>query len=120
MTSAYVDLTQLRNLTGNDRGFMIEILEMIQTQSPETVEQMSSQYQNGELKELSAAAHKFKSSINVLGNPGLIDLMKNIELTALDVGGDTQLDSLMSEFEQVCDQLLGHIQEEVAQLKATA
>ena len=56
----------------------------------------------------------------MLGNPELIDLMKNIEHTALDLEGDTQLGSLMSEFEQVCDQLLGHIRSEVAQLRATS
>jgi len=120
MTSAYIDLSQLRNLTGNDQAFMIEILEMIEVQSPETVEQMSSQFQHGELKELSAAAHKFKSSINVLGNPELINLMKSIELTALEPGTDSQLGSLMDEFEAVCDQLLGHIRSEVQQLKAVS
>ncbi|MEO0896135.1 MAG: Hpt domain-containing protein [Bacteroidota bacterium] len=112
-----LDFEQLRALTGDDPEFMLEILEIIEDQSPEVLSTMKTQLELGEYKNLSATAHKYKSSINILGNLELNRLVKDIELKSKTSDGISDLNGLMSEFEQICGKLLYTIKGEIEALK---
>ena len=113
-----LDLEQLRSLTGEDPEFMIEILEMIEEQSPEVMAEIDSLMSQQAYEPLGRAAHKYKSSVNILGNENLTRLLKDIELTAMDPGSRAALPPLLDDFRKVCDQLLVAIKSELRSLKA--
>ncbi|MDX2249094.1 MAG: Hpt domain-containing protein [Bacteroidia bacterium] len=111
-----INLTHLKSIIGDDNEFVVEILEMIRLQSPEVVSTMEVQLENKDYKALGATAHKYKSSINVLGNPLLSGIIRNIENTATDAADKTLLPDMVQEFRQTCDVLLKEIQNELNRL----
>lgn len=112
-----IDFAQLSMLSDEDPEFMIEILELIEKQSPVVLSEMKSQLQKGAFADLSATAHKYKSSINILRNNTLDTLVKNIETNAKTQEKWGELNDLMKEFEEVCDKLLEAVRAELMGLK---
>lgn len=112
-----INLDHLKSMTGDDNEFVIEILEMIEEQSPDVITEMFTQLESQDYTSLGATAHKYKSSINILGNAELINLMKDIENTAVDGNDIGTLVELVNQFEEVCNGLLGTIREELNKLQ---
>ena len=112
-----LDLSQLRMLSGDDDEFTIDILESIQEESPETISSMQSLLTENKMEKLGATAHRFKSTVNVLGNARINGLLKDIENTAIDSGNVENLSGMMTEFQQLCDQMLQSIQTELDRIK---
>ncbi|TAE50545.1 MAG: Hpt domain-containing protein [Bacteroidetes bacterium] len=117
MATMQIDLSQLRTLTGDDNEFMIEILELILEQSPVVVEDMKRMLSQGDYPALGATAHKYKSSINILGNPDLNQLMRVIENTARDSEQKDILPDAVREFESYASEMLDLIRTEVDLLR---
>lgn len=115
-----LDLSQLKTLTGDDTEFIIEILEMIMDQSPEVLSKMESEFETSDFSSLGATAHKYKSSINVLGDSQLIQLMTDIELTTKDADQKEALFPLMSRFKDVCNAILDQVSSELQELKTNS
>ncbi|MCI4667038.1 MAG: Hpt domain-containing protein [Bacteroidia bacterium] len=112
-----IDFAQLSMLSEDDPEFMIEILELIQDQSPGVLTEMKTQLQSGSYLALSATAHKYKSSINILGNSVIDNLVNSIEKNAKTEEKWEELDDLVQEFESVCDRLLEAVKVELEELK---
>ncbi len=112
-----LNFEQLRMLTGEDADFMIEILEIIEDQSPEVLEEMKEQLAKGDYSSLSATAHKYKSSINILGNLHLNNIVKDLEDKAKNNKNWDELEGLIFEFEGVCDKLLDAVRDELDSLR---
>ncbi len=115
-----INLDQLKSLTGGDSAFMIEILELIEKQSPHTLASMSQSFASQDYSALGAAAHKYKSSINFLGNPDLIKLMKDIEWEATENEDHVELPALLEEFETICTELTERISLELSELRKSS
>lgn len=114
-----VSFEKLEVLAGDEPEFMIEILEMILEESPGIQLKMNALYESQDHDVLASTAHKFKSSVNVLGNPVMDKLLKDIENTAsgkIDQGTE-QLPDLMTSFQEVCDSILDQIQVKLNELK---
>ena len=112
-----LDFAHLKSLTGEDNEFMIEILELIIEQSPGVLDEMYQQLESKDFVALGATAHKYKSSINILGNTDLINLMKDIEDNACLAPEQESLVDLVNHFRGVCDQLLDALGKEIGSLK---
>lgn len=112
-----LDLTNLVAVTNGDPGFIREILELIEQQSPPTRELMNNSYEVGDYKTLGAAAHKFKSSVAYLGNEKLVELTKRIELTATQTQDKQELFQLMAEFHAIYGELMSRIGQELDRLR---
>lgn len=113
-----LDFEHLRSLTGEDNEFMIEILELIVEQSPDVLTEMHTQLDAQDFESLGATAHKYKSSINILGNQKLMGLMKDLEDTATGNQELQKLTDLVQEFEQVCNLMLTELNNELNVLQA--
>ncbi|MEZ4777538.1 MAG: Hpt domain-containing protein [Bacteroidia bacterium] len=111
-----INLTHLKSIIGDDNEFVIEILEMIQNQSPGVVADMEVLLENHDYRALGEVAHKYKSSINILGNPVLSGMIREIENTAIDAPNQDVLQNLVQEFRETCDSLLQVIENELQQL----
>ncbi|MEO0468302.1 MAG: Hpt domain-containing protein [Bacteroidota bacterium] len=114
----YLDLSQLRLLSGDDDEFTIDILESIQEESPEAASAMSSLLAEQDMNKLGATAHRFKSTVNVLGNTNMNGLLKDIENNATDGGSLEDLQGMVQSFQQMCDLMLESIQLELDKLRA--
>lgn len=113
-----LDFENLRSLTGDDNEFMIEILELIVEQSPDVLTEMQTQLNSRDYITLGATAHKYKSSINILGNQELMFLMKELEDTATGNQETEKLVDLVGKFEHVCDLMLKELNNELAVLQS--
>lgn len=122
MSTARIELSfeKLEMLAGEEPEFMIEILEMIVDESPEVRAKMDAQFTASQHQELASTAHKFKSSVNVLGHPVMDQLLKDIENTASGrlPSESENLSDLMNQFQQACDVILDQIQLKLQELKA--
>ncbi|MEL6672293.1 MAG: Hpt domain-containing protein [Bacteroidota bacterium] len=113
-----LDFTHLQSLTGDDNEFMIEILELIVEQSPDVLSDMQDQLAQDNYAALGSTAHKYKSSINILGNVELLSMMNQLEIKSHHQGPREELSSLVASFEKICDQMLFAIKNKLSDLKA--
>ena len=86
-----VDLDSLRELSGNDLNFISEILGMFTATANEQVEEMNELLKANNMAALSAVAHKFKSSVSILGNSRLYELVNDIEYRAKNNGNREEI-----------------------------
>lgn len=93
---------------------------MISLQSPQLLEKMNQEYSEEDFTAMSQTAHKYKSSLQILGNPGLITMAQEVEDLAGSGHHSERLASLVETFNQICDQLLDIIQEELIFLTKSA
>ena len=119
-SQAHIDISSLRQMTGNDADFLIEVLELIRSQSPQMLTQMQDSLREDELSKLGATAHKMKSTLHVLGNRDWVDLLKNLELAAKGEHNREASAELLQELQVVCDLMLDRIDDELHQLRSKA
>lgn len=117
---AFIDIAPLRQMTGNDSAFLIEVLELIRNQSPIMLLQMQDSLRQDDLNSLGATAHKLKSTLHVLGNSDWLTLLKELEYWSKEEGDKSASASLLEDFQNVCDQMLDRIDDELSQLRAEA
>lgn len=77
-----IDLNSLKELSGNDNDFIKEILSMFNSTASQQVQEMRDALAKDAMDILGASAHKFKSSVSVLGNSQLYELVTSIEYGA--------------------------------------
>ncbi|WP_372754140.1 Hpt domain-containing protein [Labilibaculum sp.] len=61
------DLSYLKEMSGNDNGIIVEMIDIFLEQIPEFENEISSHYKARDWQELGAIAHKAKSSVRTLG-----------------------------------------------------
>ncbi|HEY6897966.1 MAG TPA: MASE4 domain-containing protein [Rhodocyclaceae bacterium] len=93
-----VDLGVLEALVGADPTVVRELLQVFRIASLETVGQLKASFQSGAMAQVSAAAHKLKSSARSIGALQLGDLSAAIE-QAGKIGDGEQLAALLPQFE---------------------
>lgn len=89
MLDKAIDLSSLRMMADNDEEFMIDILETFNSSADESVYNMQAALCHGDMPGLKAEAHKFKSSVSILGNETVTQYLQVIEALAED-GQDQQ------------------------------
>jgi len=112
-----LDLSQLKMLSGDDDDFVVEILEMITGSAFDTTGDMKRHLANGDFEDLSAVAHKFKSTVNVLGDDDLTGLLDDIEVTAKTTKDQAALGASIKHFTHVITQLVKLINAELTTLR---
>lgn len=86
-----IDLDSLRELSGNDLDFIAEILGMFTATANEQVQEMKELLKAGNMAGLSSVAHKFKSSVSILGNSRLYELVNELEYRAKNNGNHHEI-----------------------------
>ncbi|MDP5171251.1 MAG: Hpt domain-containing protein [Bacteroidia bacterium] len=115
-TLLVIDLAPLRSLSGDDTEFVKEILEMISIQSPQLLDKINEEYAREEYQAMSKTVHKYKSSLQILGNQSLISMVQEMEDLSSTGHTTPRLASLLDTFNSICDQLLDIIREELIML----
>ncbi|MDE5422175.1 Hpt domain-containing protein [Ancylomarina sp. DW003] len=74
-----IDLSYLKEMSGNNKEIMIEMVEIFIEQTPEFTQGISNYFENKQWTELGAIAHKAKSSVRIMGMSELGDCLEKIE-----------------------------------------
>jgi HPt (histidine-containing phosphotransfer) domain-containing protein len=77
--SKIIDLSYLKEMSGNNKDIMIEMVEIFIEQNPEFTEGISTSFENKQWTELGAIAHKAKSSVRIMGMNDLGNCLEQIE-----------------------------------------
>ncbi len=104
-----IDLDSLRELSGNDLDFIAEILGMFTATANEQVQEMKELLKAGNFTGLSGVAHKFKSSVSILGNSRLYDLVNDIEYRAKNSGNREEISEKLALLAVIVDRVYEEI-----------
>lgn len=74
-----IDLSYLKEMSGNNKDIMIEMVEIFIEQNPEFTDGISNHFENKKWTELGAVAHKAKSSVRIMGMDEIGDCLEKIE-----------------------------------------
>ena len=77
--SKIIDLSYLKEMSSNNKDIIVEMIEIFIEQTPEFTEGISNHFKNRQWTELSAVAHKAKSSVKIMGMDKLGDCLEKIE-----------------------------------------
>lgn len=113
-----IDINKMQLVLGDDKDFFLEIFEIMQSQIPKVLKGMYEYVDEGDNIKLSSIAHRFKSTVNILGNVYLTTLIKEIESKGKENADNDLLHALVVKLEVACNILEGHIDEVILQLKS--
>ena len=74
-----IDLAYLKEMSGNNKEIMVEMVEIFIEQYPEFTEGISNYFENKQWTQLGAITHKAKSSFRIMGMSELGDCLEKIE-----------------------------------------
>lgn len=75
---------KLMHLANGDKAFVLEMITLFLLKASESQQVIVESFHNKEYKKLADQAHKLKSSIQIVANSKLHQLVKDIEKQALD------------------------------------
>lgn len=110
-------LDYLRELSGGDRDFIAEILEMFISEAPQAMMQSSQYLEQKNYELLRITVHKLKSSVQVVGGNHLTGLISDIEAYAKDSKPE-MLPQMLSMLKDGIGHMVSHLSGELKGFKA--
>jgi HPt (histidine-containing phosphotransfer) domain-containing protein len=80
-----LDLSYLRDMSGDSAEFMIEMIDMFKTQTPIYIAEMETAMGNKDWTKVSSAAHKIKPTFAYVGREDAKEFMQKIEHDAREL-----------------------------------
>lgn len=112
-----LDLSYLRDMSGDSPEFMIEMVDMFKSQTPIYIAEMEVGMQAKDWAKVSSIAHKIKPTFAYVGREDAKDFMQNMEFNARTL---KDVESLPAAFQQLQDFLVilyGQLDEARAELE---
>lgn len=103
---AYINLANLKELSGGDPDFITAILSQIVDKMPESLEELEALYAQEDFPALKNAAHSLKSSSGYAGSEQLRDLLQRIEFLAGSRNETKRIPGLLEKTRQVSSEVL--------------
>jgi HPt (histidine-containing phosphotransfer) domain-containing protein len=97
---APLDLSYLRDMSGNSVEFMIEMIDMFKQQTPLYIAELEQALAKEDWAKVSSCAHKIKPTFSYVGRDDAKNHMQLIEQNARDL---TSLDTLPGAFQELTD-----------------
>ena len=117
MNAIELQSSQLEELSGGDQEFMIEIFEMVNERALPVIDELRTAFSGGDYPSVKGIAHKFKSTVNILGGPNLNDLVNQVERAA-EGDAPEQVPPLIDKLAQGNNELHGILNNELSALRA--
>lgn len=112
----HINLDYLQSMSGGMNELIIEMIDLFRDQIPEFMERMKKALAEKNWSELSEAAHKAKSSINIMGMDDLGKELNNLEMKAKEGKATETYAQTVSEFEKITNEALIELDEIVKEL----
>lgn len=77
-----INLSYVKDVCGNDKEIIAEMIDIFRSQIPEFIREMRSLLDNQQYRELGLIAHKAKSSVAIMGMEDLAATLKEFEIKA--------------------------------------
>jgi HPt (histidine-containing phosphotransfer) domain-containing protein len=106
-------LKKLIELTNGDDAFIREMLEIFIRNTPESMRNINASLKKKDFEAISAFAHKLKSSIQIVGDNKLHDLVKQIESEAKTEARFKKLSTLIKNLSRELSLLVSWMQERI-------
>ncbi len=117
-TKKLIRLSELEKISGNNKAFMLELLQLFLTEAPKDLATIASAIEQGELKVVNSVAHKLKSSVALLGlEKTAARLLQEIELEAGANGSLPVIKRLFKKADAICRQALEETKQEITHLQ---
>ena len=117
MKKQFNPLRKLIDLTDGDEDFIREMLGIFIKNTPEAIANINSALMEKEYSSLSAHAHKLKSSIQILGDDDLYELIRKLENTANNAADSKDLKVLIDRLTKELNLLITWMKERLADPK---
>lgn len=111
-----VDLQYLRDLSGNDTEFIKEILQMFVDDAPVLLKQAILYHKSGNLTLLKSSVHRMKSSVKMMGDSELAELIQRIEQHCTGQSQEPNMPALMMQLNRDLTELIFDISAEMQQM----
>ena len=108
------DFTKLDELAEGEQEFKDQILELVIEQSNETLDGLNTYGQAQNYAQLKEVAHKYKSSVHVLGNQEILNLFKVLEDQCANALNPQEIVRLTKEGKKVCQMIIQQLSEEIS------
>jgi HPt (histidine-containing phosphotransfer) domain-containing protein len=106
-----IDLSYLKTTTENDPTVIRELLLLFINQLPDLKKNILDAYENKNWKALKEAAHKAKSSFQIIGAYQQADELKQIEIMAVEDRKKSEYENLINNFKKTCSAVLIELDE---------
>ncbi|MGD9993372.1 MAG: ATP-binding protein [Salinivirgaceae bacterium] len=110
-TYTYVNLDYLHSIGQGDNKFKNDLIDIFREQIPKLAEQLKKALEDKEYTELSAIAHKAKSSVAMLGIVTLKSQMETLENKAREAEEPETYAQLVNDFCTISEQVLNEIKD---------
>jgi HPt (histidine-containing phosphotransfer) domain-containing protein len=104
-----IDLTYLKNTTGNDNSLIAELIGIFKSQLPEFKNDIETAYKQRNWQNLKESAHKAKNSFTIVGAEKQAAELKQIEMIASKEENLQQLAPLIENFLKNCEEIAHEI-----------
>jgi len=105
-------LEKLRAMVNGDEDFVKEMITLFLLKAPDTIDLIVKNYDSKDLENLANHAHKLKSSIQIIGNEDIHNLVKDIESQALS-GSNKQLGLSIERLKLQMTQLIEYLKKQI-------
>jgi len=112
-----ISLEFLQKIAGNDRHFIIEMLELYLNSMPQSVKSIRDSYNQGNWKQLRMAAHKLKTNLRAIGKKQLATVCERIEAFSQQEARQNNIDSLICQLEHQYETVFEEIKVKLNALK---
>ena len=95
-----INLSYVKDVCGNDREIIAEMIDIFRSQVPEFIREMRSLLEKRRYHELGLIAHKAKSSVAIMGMEELAAALKEFELKAREAEDPESYTLFIDRFEK--------------------
>ncbi len=106
-----IDLSYLKATTENDPTVIKDLIKLFMDQLPDLRKNILNAYENRNWKALKEAAHKSKSSFQIIGAYTQADELKQMEIMAVEERDKKEYDLLIKNFKNTCNQVVIELNE---------
>ena len=112
-TPLFMDFAKLEELADGDSEFKDQILSLVIDQSEETQNEIEDFFSHQSLERLKEAAHKYKSSVHILGNQELVSLFQRLEELCRMQGKKQEILEVAIHAKKICQALIDQLKGEL-------
>lgn len=91
-----LDLTYLNEISGGDKNFIREMLDLFVVTTASEAEQYDSLLANSEYERIGGLAHKMKAPVQMLGANDLFETIRSLEISGKERSNIDQIPSLIA------------------------
>lgn len=96
-----VDLTLLKDVTGDDQEILLEMLTLFSQDIPSQIDNIQAFADEEELQKMGAEAHKLKSTLQYVGFFEMFEIIKELERLGKKGEPDPQISSLLNDLSEM-------------------